>query len=164
MNITLIGMPACGKSTIGRLIAEKKVMDFLDGDDILKSKAGDKSLQQIIEEIGDEKFREYEDECLAGIDVDNTVIAPGGSVCYCNNGIRNLKKLGKVFYIELPYVEIVNRIEDVRARGITLSGAQTLGDLYQERTPKYQCQCDVVINAFGKSAEEIAEEICQHLN
>ena len=164
MNITLIGMPACGKSTVGKLLAKKLGMDFLDGDDILRAKAGGKTLQQIIEDIGDEGFREYEDECLASIDVDNTVIAPGGSVCYAKNGVKNLKRLGKVFYLEIPFVEVVKRIEDVRARGITLSGAQTLGDLYEERTPMYRVQCDYVINECGMTAEETADEICKHLN
>lgn len=160
-NITLIGMPACGKSTIGKILAKKLDMNFLDGDDILREKSGGKSLQEIITEIGDEGFREYEDKCLSEIACDNTVIAPGGSVCYAKNGVRNLRNISKVIYIEVPFGDIVNRIGDIKKRGVTLGSGMTLGDLYQDRHVKYLCQSHETVLSGNKSAEEIADEIAK---
>ena len=81
MNIILIGMPGCGKSTIGVVLAKTLRYDFIDGDLLIQERTG-KRLQEIIDFDGLDVFYRIEDEVLSGIDCERTVIAPGGSAVY----------------------------------------------------------------------------------
>ena len=73
-NIILIGMPGCGKSTVGVVLAKALGMDFIDSDLLIQRREG-KRLAQIIEEAGDDGFRAIENEVNAAIDVQGCVIA-----------------------------------------------------------------------------------------
>ena len=79
--ITLIGMPACGKSTVGVVLAKKLGMRFIDTDLVIQEQTG-KLLKELIAEHGDEGFRAIEDRINASIEAENAVIAPGGSAVY----------------------------------------------------------------------------------
>ena len=79
MNITLIGMPGSGKSTVGVVLAKLQGMDFLDAD-LLIQKREKLRLQQILDTRGLEAFLDAEQAAICAIDQDHTVIAPGGSV------------------------------------------------------------------------------------
>ena len=81
MNVILIGMPGCGKSTIGVVLAKTLRYGFIDGDLLIQEKTG-KRLQEIIDYDGLQRFYEVEDEVLLGIGCENTVVAPGGSAVY----------------------------------------------------------------------------------
>lgn len=76
MNITLIGMPAAGKSVIGVLLAKKLGYDFVDSDLLIQKQEGS-LLHEIIHDKGVAKFKEIEEQVNASLDVHNTVIAPG---------------------------------------------------------------------------------------
>ena len=78
-NVILIGMPGCGKSTVGVVLAKALGMDFIDADLVIQRSAG-KRLSALIDELGDEGFRQLENRVNAGIEAENTVIATGGSV------------------------------------------------------------------------------------
>ena len=80
-NIILIGMAGAGKSTTGVVVAKILAKDFIDGDLVIQHVTG-KPLQTIINEEGNDGFRKVEEEVLCGINVENTVIAPGGSAIY----------------------------------------------------------------------------------
>ena len=81
-NITLIGMPGVGKSTLGVVLAKVLGYQFLDAD-LLIQKQENRRLYQIIEEEGAEGFMAVENRVNASIEAENTVIATGGSVVYC---------------------------------------------------------------------------------
>ena len=81
MNITMIGMPSSGKSTVGVLLAKRLGMSFVDVDIVIQEKTG-KLLKEIIAEKGQQGFLQVEGDIAAGLDVENSVIAPGGSICY----------------------------------------------------------------------------------
>ena len=93
MNIILIGMPGCGKSTVGVLLAKSMLCDFVDTDLIIQNKYK-KSLCDIINEDGLTGFTEKENSVLAELTCDNAVVATGGSAVYCPQGMENLKKNG----------------------------------------------------------------------
>ena len=80
-NIVLIGMPGCGKSTVGALLAAALHMDFVDTDIVLQEQQG-KKLQTIIDAVGNDAFLKIEEDCICGLEYNNTVIATGGSVVY----------------------------------------------------------------------------------
>ena len=78
MNVILIGMPGCGKSTVGVVLSKTLNYSFIDADLLIQEQTG-KRLQQIIDFDGLDKFYEIEERVLSGIQCDRTVIATGGS-------------------------------------------------------------------------------------
>ena len=77
-NVVLIGMPGCGKSTVGVLAAKALAMDFVDTDLLLQKKTG-RPLQRMVDELGAEGFSRGEEACVCGREASGAVIATGGS-------------------------------------------------------------------------------------
>ena len=157
-NIVLIGMPGCGKSTVGVLLAKALGMDFVDTDVVFQAKEG-RMLQDIIDKIGIDAFLAREQEAILGLSCDRTVIATGGSVVYGKQAMRHLHEQGTVVYIRLPYDVIERRLSNLATRGVTLRDGQTLSDLYQERIPLYESEADIVFDASGCEIEETVSRI-----
>lgn len=152
-NIVLIGMPGAGKSTIGVLLAKAINYDFLDADLVIQ-KQYNKKLYEIINEKGIDEFLKIEDKIISDIDVKGTVIATGGSAVYGENAMKHMKENGVVVYLKLSCVEIINRISNIKTRGIAMKEGKTIFDIYNERVPLYEKYADIVINAEGTSVEE----------
>ena len=161
-NITLIGMPASGKSSVGVVLDKRLGKKFVDTDIVIQEKYG-KLLKELIEEHGDEGFREIEDEVNAGLDLDNSIISPGGSVVYGEKAMQHLKEISVIIYLELSYTAIKSRLGDLRERGITLKEGQSLKDLYLERVPLYEKYADITVNEMKKSLAKTIDEICERL-
>ena len=161
-NITLIGMPASGKSSVGVVLAKRLGKKFVDTDIVIQEKYG-KLLKELIEEHGDEGFREIEDEVNAGLDLDNSIISPGGRVVYGEKAMQHLKEISVIIYLELSYTAIKSRLGDLRERGITLKEGQSLKDLYLERVPLYEKYADITVNEMKKSLAKTIDEICERL-
>ena len=161
-NITLIGMPASGKSSVGVVLAKRLGKKFVDTDIVIQEKYG-KLLKELIEEHGDEGFREIEDEVNAGLDLDNSIISPGGSVVYGEKAMQHLKEISVIIYLELSYTAIKSRLGDLRERGITLKEGQSLKDLYLERIPLYEKYADITVNEMKKTLAKTIDEICERL-
>lgn len=94
-NITLIGMPGSGKSTVGVVLAKTLGFDFLDSDLVIQKHTG-KRLCESIDELGIEGFIKLEDSINSGINVENIVIATGGSAVYGENAMKHFKKISTV--------------------------------------------------------------------
>lgn len=152
-NITLIGMPGVGKSTLGVVLAKILGYQFLDSD-LLIQQQEERRLSRIIEEEGIEGFKKIENRVNASIEVQDTVIATGGSVVYCEEAMQHLKSVGKVVYLKLSYKSIKKRLGNLKGRGVVLKEGQTLLDLYEERIPLYEKYADIVVNEEGRSLEE----------
>mgnify|MGYP000333828664 CR=1 FL=1 len=157
-NITLIGMPGVGKSTIGVVLAKVLGYQFLDSD-LLIQKQENRRLWQIIEEEGYEGFQNVENRVNASIEAENTVIATGGSVVYCEEAMKHLKSVGTVVYLKLSLNSLAKRLGNLKGRGVLLREGQTLESLYEERTPLYEKYADVVIEELGEGIEETARKI-----
>ncbi len=154
-NIVLIGMPGCGKSTVGVVLAKAMGYRFLDSDLLIQEKDG-RLLSEIIDEEGLEGFNQIENRINSQIEVKKTVIATGGSVIYGKQAMENLKNIGIIVYIELPYEEIKKRLGDLHNRGVSIKEGQTLFDLYTERVPLYKKYSDITIDVNGRSISETA--------
>ena len=161
-NIVLIGMPGCGKSTVGVLLAKALGMDFVDTDVVFQAKEG-KKLQNIIEEIGIDAFLKKEEEVILGLASENKVIATGGSVVYGQHAMKHLHENGVVIYIRLPYAEIERRLSNLATRGVTLREGQSLYDLYQERIPLYEKEADIVLDTVGFEIEKTVGAIVRRV-
>ena len=161
-NIVLIGMPGCGKSTVGVLLAKALQMDFVDTDIVLQQQQG-KKLQEIIDQVGNDAFLKMEEDCVRGLECDQTVVATGGSVVYGKEAMRLLHENGLVVYIRLPYEEIERRLSNLATRGVTLKKGQTLRNLYDERIPLYEKYAHVVIDAEHQWLRDTVKVIRQRL-
>ena len=148
-NFVLIGMPACGKSTLGVVAAKMLCMDFLDVDLFLQKRLG-RSLQSYIEEFGTAAFLEAEADAILALDVENTIISTGGSAVLTERGAKRLSELGKMVYIKAPFEIIEARIGDIEKRGVAHEAGQTLRDIYRERAPIYERYADATIEV-GKT-------------
>ena len=161
-NITLIGMPGAGKSTIGVVLAKVLGYQFLDSD-LLIQKQEKRRLSEIIEEEGYTGFKDVENRVNASIEAENTVIATGGSVVYCEEAMEHLKSIGTVVYLKLSLNALSKRLGNLKGRGVLLREGQTLTNLYEERTPLYEKYADIVIDEEGKDLEASLEILLKTL-
>lgn len=162
-NVTLIGMPGSGKSTIGVILAKALGYQFLDTDLVIQ-KQEKKKLSQIIAQEGPERFKEIENRVNASVDVTETVIAPGGSVIYCEEAMKHLRSIGKVVYLKISLESLSKRLGNLRGRGVLLKEGQTLKDLYEERVPLYEKYADIVVDEEGKDLEESLAAVLEIIN
>lgn len=152
-NIILIGMPTCGKTTLGKRLARKLGCDFLDTDDVIRQRNGCR-LQEIIEREGRDGFMQREEEAVCSVHTDHTVIATGGSVVYSPTAMAHLKSLGRVVYLYITYPMLKKRMGDPHARGVVLAPGFTLKDLYDERTRLYEQYADITLVEQPDSSAE----------
>lgn len=161
-NITLIGMPGVGKSTLGVVLAKVLGYQFVDAD-LLIQKQEKRRLCQIIEAEGTEGFMAVENRVNASIEAENTVIATGGSVVYCEEAMAHLKSIGTVVYLKLSLQSLSRRLGNLKGRGVLLKEGQTLADLYDERVPLYEKYADIVVDEEGKDLEASLQALLEKL-
>ena len=161
-NITLIGMPGCGKSTIGVILAKVLGYQFVDSDLLIQEKEG-RLLHEIIAQDGFLRFAKIEEEVNQSIQGKRQIIATGGSVIYGPKAMEHLSEISEVVYIKLPLEELKKRLGNIRKRGVLLKEGQDLDGLYLERCPLYEKYADIVIDAENLSVEELMEMIVNRI-
>ncbi len=130
---------------------------FVDTD-ILIQQAESRTLQEIIDQEGNDYFHHVEERVLLDFDGEDYVVATGGSAIYFDRAMDKFKEKGVVVYIKVTLDTILERLNNIRSRGVTLEKGQTIADLYEQRIPLYQKHADVVIEADGLSVEEVVEK------
>ena len=161
-NVILIGMPGCGKSTVGVLLAKLVGFSFIDTD-LLIQQYTNKKLYKIIEEDGIEYFKKVENEINSNIQTTKTVIATGGSVVYGKDAMEHLKKIGKIVYLKVDYDELLKRIDNFSTRGIVIENGKTFKDLYVEREVLYEKYADITIQCNSEDLAENAKFVASKL-
>jgi shikimate kinase len=156
-NITLIGMPGAGKSTAGRLLAILLNFEFVDTDHLICHQH-QRSLQNIVNEDGYMKLRQYEEQAMLELDVEQTVISTGGSAVYSPAAMQHLSEISIIVYLSAPYDVIADRIKDLDTRGLVKQTQQSLHDLYVERTALYEKYAEITVDAT-LAPEVVAERI-----
>lgn len=157
-NITLIGMPASGKSMVGVLLAKRLGYSFVDVD-ILIQEQEKRLLKEIIAKEGLDGFLEVENKVNAKLLAERSVIAPGGSVIYGKEAMEHLKEISTVVYLKLSYEEVRKRLGNLTDRGVAVKDGMTLLDLYNERIPFYEKYADITIDEAGKTAGDVVDEL-----
>jgi shikimate kinase len=157
-NLTLIGMPGAGKSTVGIILAKNLSFGFIDTDVLIQINQ-QKSLQQILDESDPLNLRGIEEKEIMKLNIRNHVIATGGSAAYSTNAMSHLLNISKVIFLEVSFVEIKRRIHNFKTRGIAKSKGQTFRNLYDERQSLYNKYAEITINCNRSDQEEIAMQI-----
>ena len=158
MNVILIGMPGCGKSTCGVLVAKSMCKSFLDTDLLIQQNEGMK-LSEIINKKGVEGFNEAERNSVLTLYTKNCIIATGGSMVYHDDAMKKLKEDGVVIYLEISFKNMMRRIRNFKSRGVVLKEGYTPKDMYDERTTLYKKYADIVIDVNKNSIDNTVEAI-----
>ena len=149
-NIILIGMPGCGKSTVGPLLAEKLGKVFVDADAEIESIAG-KTIPDIFAQDGEDAFRRLETRILAHYGKQSgLVIATGGGCVTREENNPLLRQNGSVFWLQRD-------MEKLPTEGRPLSQACNLQKLYQLRAPLYEGFADHIIDNNGSLENTISQ-------
>jgi len=143
-NITLIGMPGCGKSTLGRRLAKMRGMTFIDTDHVLEQTANMR-IQDIVNRKGVNYLRSLEGAVLSELDLKNHVIATGGSAVYSERAMQHLGSVGAIVYLEISMRTLIQRVDNIASRGLAKMKSHSLPRLYKERVALYQAAADIVV-------------------
>ena len=158
MNITMIGMPSSGKSTVGVLLAKRLGMRFVDVDLVIQEQTG-KLLKEIIAECGNEGFLKIEGDTATSLNPENAIIAPGGSICYEDWAMEHLHSISRIVYLKISYEEMETRIGNVKDRGVAIPDGYTLKDLYDEREKLYAKYADITVDEQDKTLGMVVDEL-----
>lgn len=158
MKLVLIGMPGCGKTSIGRLVSEKLRFKFIDLDEEIVRSAS-MSINEIFAKLGEERFRELETDALKkSLESDNAVISTGGGIVKLDRNVKAIKNMGGyTVFIDRPLSLIIGDI-DTSERPLLKDGADRLKNLYAERYELYKAAADTTAVNDG-SIEDIVEDI-----
>lgn len=157
-NIVLTGMPGCGKSTAGVLVAKALNLDFIDTDLMLQRKEN-MTLSEILKTKGKDYFIKAENELLLSLNVEKTVIATGGSSCYCDEGMTHLTENGTVIYIKEDIKILNERIPELLDRGVVHDVDQDMSAIFEERGPLYEKYAEITVSSYGMTIDELKVEI-----
>lgn len=158
-GITLIGMPGSGKSTVGKLLANRLNLNFVDLDLLIKEKTG-KTHQEILKEKGEQDFIRLEEALTLPLNLDKTVFSPGGSIIYSPAAMAKLMRETNIFYLNLPLEEIKKRLgENIDYRGIVGLKEKGIEGLFEERVPVYQSCAHHTLDCYGFDEKRIADGI-----
>ena len=165
-HVILIGMPACGKSTVGVLAAKTLGYRFIDSDLIIQEREG-RRLHRIIREEGQAGFLAIEEavNLTLGNDDIPSVIATGGSAVYSPAAMEHFKAVGTVVYLRLSFEAVQKRLGNFTHRGVVMPAGYTLRDLYDERCALYETYADIIVDE-GQTDHigDVLNTLCSHFD
>lgn len=161
-NLTLIGMPGVGKSTVGIILAKIMGLSFIDTDILIQINS-QKTLQEIMDESGYLNLRAIEQEEILKINIENHVISTGGSVVYSPLSMEHLSVLSTIVHLDAGFETIKKRITNFETRGIAKDKDQTFEQLYEERQLLYRKYADLSVTTDRITQDEVAMEIAAKL-
>ncbi|MEG2017245.1 MAG: shikimate kinase [Clostridium sp.] len=154
-NIVLIGMPGCGKSTIGRILSDETELDFVDLDDYVVENNG-----MTIEEMfnqGEEFFRSKETEAVKAVSKNSgTIISTGGGVIKLNENMTELKANGIIIFIDRTPEKIIETLDD-SVRPLLKDGIERIFELYKERYELYKKYSNMIISNNEELEKAVSE-------
>lgn len=167
MNILLCGMPASGKTTVGKLLADQIEREFIDLDQLISKSHAFHSgkimtCKEIVMEEGEPYFRKLEKgQISALVDVKKAVIALGGGSLCDHDNLRVIKSLGYLIYIRIPVDVLWERI---KKRGMLSyldkhNPEQSFYEIAKSREGLYKSAADITIDAGERSEKEIVDKL-----
>ena len=166
-HIILIGMPACGKSTVGVLAAKTLGYRFIDSDLVIQETDG-RRLHRIIAEEGQAGFLAIEERVNLTLGKPASVpavIATGGSAVYSEAAMKHFKSVGTIVYLRLSYETVKKRLGNFTHRGVVMPEGYTLRDLYDERCALYEKYADIIVNETQSDRiGDVLNTLCSHFD
>lgn len=164
-HVFLTGFMGSGKSTVGRLVAERLGRPFVDLDARIEQRTGMR-ISQLFQSAGEEGFREAEHEALAAaVQGPASVIACGGGVVLRDENRRLLKRLGTVVYLSVTAEEALARIGDAADRPLLAGDARGIAPrILEARLSLYRATADVTVDTTGRTVEHVADEVVRQLS
>lgn len=159
-NIYLIGFMGTGKSTVGKILAEKLGMEFCDTDALVETKAG-KTIVEIFDELDEEAFRKMETDVLKSVtNRKNLVVSTGGGIVVTMGNMELMRSAGKLVSLIASPEQIFERIKDDKGRPLLQveSPLDEIKKMLYDRAPFY-INTDHIIETTDMTPEEAAEEI-----
>ena len=154
-SITFIGMPGAGKSYTSKILSSYYNIPCIELDENIE-KEYNLTLPEIIKKYGENKFKEIETQAILNIDFSSqNIISTGGSVIYCNKGMKHLSnKNNYIVYLDTEYDLLKNRTENFTNRGIVFNNL-TPYELYKERDLLYNKYANFKFNITDKNITQI---------
>ena len=170
MNVILIGFRGSGKTTVGKALAERLGLEFIDCDARIEQQAG-VTIREIFEKHGETHFRTLESQALADLaKLDGRVIATGGGAPLKYQNMQVFKRQdSRIFFLEVGPETAFARIQadgTSRERRPALTEKDPLTEVKEQiefRRPYYLKGADQTVTTEGRSAEEVVKEILLHL-
>lgn len=145
-HIFLVGMPGSGKSALGRRVALKLQMPYLDTDTYLAERTG-RNTAQLYETYGEQAFRDGETRLLQElINATPGMISTGGGVALREENRRIMKNHGYIVLIDRPIDDIMMDIRAEKRPLLAQKGREEIERIYDERMPIYRSVADVVLS------------------
>ncbi len=161
-RLFLVGFMGSGKTTVGRLLAEKLGYAFLDLDELIQQQAG-LSIPEIFARMGEGAFREMESRALRALEAwEDVVVALGGGAFVSEENRREVRRLGVSVWLDCPLEVILKRLGETTDRPLYRSPEQ-MRALLGARLSAYQ-QADLRVEAGEVTPESVADEIIRRLN
>ncbi len=152
-NMILIGMPGCGKSTVGKALAAQMQRPFVDVDAYIEAQAN-KTVPEIFREFGESYFRALETQALESLCKESgLVIASGGGAVTQLHNHHLLRQNGRVFYLH-------RSLEALAREGRPLSAAENLEEMFKNRREYYEKARDFTVDNCGK-IQDTVQQICK---
>jgi len=160
MNIVLVGFMGTGKTSVGKLLAQKTGMKYISTDEVIEDKER-RSINDIFKKNGETYFRRIEKEVVKKVsELDRFIIDAGGGVVLDEENVCNLKQNGKIICLEAGVDAILERTKRYRYRpllNVDNPGAK-VEELLKARAPFY-AKADVSIDTTALTVEQVAEKI-----
>ena len=155
-NIILIGMPGCGKTTIGRELAKILRRSFFDADQVLEEVSGYKIPELFAQ--GEEVFRAVESETVEYLATKvGSVIATGGGVVKKEANIKALRLSGVIIFLNRSPEQIIRDV-DTTSRPLLAAGKEKIYNIYEERIGLYHKYADYEVSC-DRDVPKILSEI-----
>lgn len=165
MLISLIGMPGCGKSTVGKQLARRLQLPFQDADARIEQRIGC-SIRRYFELEGESRFRDIESQTLDELTLAGEgVLSTGGGAVLLSQNRQMLRDRTRVIYLRSTPEELFRRLRHDRNRPLlqVADPLQKLRDLYAERDPLYRETAHFVLDTGRPSVATLVNMICMQL-
>lgn len=156
--LILIGMMGSGKTTVGRMIAERNDLPFLDTDQMLINRLG-RPIHQLFQLYGEDAFRDHETSVLASLEPQTAILSTGGGIVLRDANWEHFKRLGTTITLDATIPVLKNRLENAKRRRPLLeteNWEETLQKIYDSRRHLY-LKSDIVIDISDRELQEIVE-------
>lgn len=165
-NIILLGFMGSGKTQVGRFLATKFNMDFVDLDDWIEKEAK-MSINEIFAKFGEPYFRELEKEIVKKVceNINNSVISTGGGVILNEENVENLQRVGILIWLKVNAAKVYERTKNTSCRPLLNcpDPVKKIEELLSFRTPYYTKAADYIVETSHLTIEEVATKINEYL-